>query len=350
MPTPAPTEASALYFTAPRRVEVRAEPLADPAEGEVLLETIASGISAGTEMNVYRGVAPQWRRRRDPATGLFVEADEPEWSYPSRYGYASVGRVAALGPGVTDRSPDQLVFAYAPHGSHASVPAAATVPLGSVAPETGVLYANLNTALNGVLDARPPLGADLVVSGLGVIGQLVVRLLARTGPRCLVAVDPVPMRRELAARGGATHTMAPDGNVAERVRELTDARGADVVLEVSGAPPALNEAIRTAGYNGLVVAMSWYGGTFETLDLSAEFHHNRPRIVSSQVGAVNPELGPLWSVARRGALARRYLEELDLAPLVSHRIPFARAAEAYAHLDDRPEDAMQIVLTYGSDA
>ena len=80
--------------------------------------------------------------------------------------------------------------------------------------------------------------------------------------------------------------------MAERVRSLTDDRGADIVIEVSGAAPALNEAIRTVGYGAKVVVLSWYRGNLESVDLAGEFHHNRPRIVSSQVGGINPELGP----------------------------------------------------------
>src|SRR5438093_11071554 len=89
--------------------------------------------------------------------------------------------------------------------------------------------------------------------------------------------------------------------VAEKVRALTQNRGADVVIEVSGAAPALNEAIRTVGLGGRVVAMSWYGGTFESLNLAGEFHHKRPRILSSRVGWVNAGLGaPLDAAARPG--------------------------------------------------
>ena len=87
--------------------------------------------------------------------------------------------------------------------------------------------------------------------------------------------------------------LSPDERVAEHTRQMTDNRGADLVIEVSGAVPALHEAIRTAGYNGTVIVMSWYAGTFESLSLSGEFHHNRPRIISSQVAGISPELGPL---------------------------------------------------------
>lgn len=348
MTTKTTLKTKALYFTGPRRVEVREDALSDPGSGDVLIEAIASGISAGTEMNVYRGLAPQWRKRQDPDTRLFIESDEPDWRYPSRYGYASVGRIVDVGVDVHHFSLGDLVFSYTPHGDYAVVPAEHVVSLGDLPdPELGIFFANLSTAYNGVLDAHPPLGATVVVTGLGVIGQLVTQLVARTGPNQLIAADVIENRRALAHSRGATHVIDPSSeNLAEAVRVLTGGSGADIVIEVSGAAGALNEAIRTVGYNGLVVAMSWYGGTFETLDLSGEFHHNRPRIVSSQVGAVNPYLGPLWNVGRRAKQVKQYLQQLDLSDLTSHRLPLEDARAAYELLDQHPERALQVIFSY----
>jgi threonine dehydrogenase-like Zn-dependent dehydrogenase len=188
-----------------------------------------------------------------------------------------------------------------------------------------------------------------VVSGLGVIGQLVTRLAKRAGARRVIAVDRLEPRRRAALAGGATHVLDPGSDkVAEAVRGLTGGRGADVVIEVSGAAQALNEAIRTAGYNGTVVAMSWYGGTFESLQLSGEFHHNRTRVVSSQVGAVNPALGPMWSVSRRGEIVRELMDEYadDLNGFVTHRIPLAHAAQGYRLLDQGAPDVLQVIIEY----
>jgi 2-desacetyl-2-hydroxyethyl bacteriochlorophyllide A dehydrogenase len=338
-----------LYFTGPRDVAIREETLRAPGPGEILIEAIVSGISAGTELNVFRGLAPQWRQRMDTTTRLFMSDGGSDWSWPARYGYTLVGRVAEKGPD-TKLETGALVFAYAPHGRHAVLPERAVVPLGSLSdPELGVFFANLNTAYNGVLDACPALGSDVVVSGLGVIGQIVVRLLSRAGMRTIVAVDRLSLRRDMAMAGGATHVLDPGSDrVAETVRQLTAGRGADVVIEVSGAAPALNEAIRTAGYNGTVVAMSWYGGTFESLSLSGEFHHNRTRIVSSQVGATNPFLGPLWSVGRRAGIAREYIDTFagDLAGFITHRIPLADAAQGYRLLDQGSPDVVQVLIDY----
>jgi len=339
-----------LYFTGPRAVEVRSEPLEGPGAGQILLDLLVSGISAGTELNVFRGLAPQWRQSMDPRTRLFSDAHGSDWTWPARYGYAAVGRVAELGKEVEGLRKGDLVFAYVPHGRHAVVNANAVVPLGDLDDaEIGVFFANLNTAYNGVLDANIPLGADVVVSGLGVIGQMVTRLLARNGARQIIVVDGIEQRRNAALAGGASLALSPfDGPVAERVRDLTEGRGADVVIEVSGAAPALNEAIRTAGFNGTVVAMSWYGGTFESLSLSGEFHHNRPRIISSQVGTVNPFLGPLWSVGRRGRIAREYLTALtpDLKGFITHRVPLEDAARGYSLLDQGSPDVMQVLIDY----
>ncbi|WIY53585.1 zinc-binding dehydrogenase [Devosia sp. YIM 151766] len=339
-----------LYFTGPRAVEIRTEALAAPGAGQVLLDLAVSGISAGTELNVFRGLAPQWRQSMDPRTRLFSDANGADWTWPARYGYAAVGRVAELGANVQDLARGELVFAYVPHGQHAVVDAKAVVPLGDIDDaEIGVFYANLNTAYNGVLDANIPLGADVVVSGLGVIGQMVTRLLRRNGARQIIAVDTIGQRRELALAGGADIALDPSNQpIAETVRELTEGRGADTVIEVSGAAPALNEAIRTAGFNGTVIAMSWYGGSFESLSLSGEFHHNRPRIISSQVGTVNPFLGPLWSVDRRARIVREYLSALapELKGFITHRVPLAEAGRGYSLLDQGSPDVMQVLIDY----
>jgi 2-desacetyl-2-hydroxyethyl bacteriochlorophyllide A dehydrogenase len=343
----APRAARAAVLTAPRTVEVRDVEVADPGPGEVRIETMFSGISAGTEMNVYSGRAPQWGMHRDPATKLFSRTDRPDWSYPFVYGYANVGRVVDAGPGVASPAVGDVVFSYMPHQTVVVAPGDATVavPYG-VDPRLAVLNANLNTALNGVLDARPSVGDAVVVSGLGVIGLLVTQLVRRAGAELVVGVDRFDFRRRLAKRLGADAAIDPGEGVAERVREMTGNRGADIVIEVSGAPPALNEAIRTVGFAGRVIAVSWYGGTFESLNLAGEFHHNRPHIISSQVGSMNPDLGPLWDTARRQEVVSALLGELELAPLFTHDFPLDRAADAYAVVDQGVDGLVQCVLTY----
>lgn len=341
------TKASAVVLTGPRQVEVREVDVPAPGAGEVQINTLFSGISAGTEMNVYRGTAPQWSLHRDPDTRLFSRVDNPDWSYPLVYGYANVGRIVATGEGVSSRNVGDVVFSYSPHQTCVVAGAEGTVlvPKG-VEPRLAVLNANLNTALNAILDARPSLGDAVVISGLGVIGLLAAQLARRAGAGLVVAVDRIEHRRVVAEKVGADVALDPSDGVAEKVRGLTHNRGADIVIEASGAPPALNEAIRTVGFAGRVIAVSWYGGTFESLNLAGEFHHNRPRIFSSQVGSINPDLGPLWDVARRQEVVTQLLAELDLAPLFTHAFPIDRAPDAYDAVDRVADGLVQCVLTY----
>jgi len=336
-----------VVITGPRRIEVMEQAVRDPDPQEVLIRTAVSGISAGTEMNVYRGLAPQWRRRVDPITGLFEAAGTTAFSYPLTYGYANVGVVEEVGAAVSGLASGDLVFSFSPHQEWSVVDAAQVTRLPALrAVQHGILVANVNTALNGVLDAHPPLEAAVVVSGLGVIGLLATQLLRRTGPSYLAGIDRSAFRRRLAHAFGASETYPPGAEVARSIRGRTANRGADILVEVSGAPGALNEAIRIVGRNGLIVALSWYSGSFEGLDLGGEFHHNRVRIRSSQVDEVNPALGPLWSADRRMEIALRLLGELDLDPLFTHRFAIDEAADAYRCVDELEEGLVQCVFTY----
>ena len=244
--------ARALYFTGPRALRIEEEPLRDPGPGEVAIE-------AHRLRHQRRHRAQRLPRPRPAVAQAHGPEDPPLPRRRRRLDLARPLRLRQRRPRhrrrrrtSTDLAPGDLVFAYVPHGTANIAPARAVVPLGPIAdPALGIFFANVNTAYNGVLDARPALGSDVVVSGLGVIGQIVVRLLKRAGVRTLIAVDGIGPRRERARAGGATHVLDPrSDSVAEAVRDLTGGRGADIVIEVSGAAPALNEAIRTVGYNG----------------------------------------------------------------------------------------------------
>ena len=333
-----------------RRVEIADKPLRAPEPGEIQVRTLYSAISHGTEMNVYRGVAPQWDRVQDPATRPFLQQPgQATWHYPQPYGYANVGEVSRLGDGVTDFEIGDRVFCYVPHQTGYNVPAKAAVRLPSdLNPILGALFANLNTATNGILDARIVLGDNVVVFGQGVIGLLITQLACRSGAGSVIAVDRFARRLALAGEFGANVTLNIDEtqDVALAVRGLTEGRGADVVIDVTGAYGPSTRQCGQPRLNTWVIAMSWYHGTAASLDLSGEFHHNRITIRCSQVGSINPELGPHWSVERRMQMVLKLLTELKLQPLITHRVPFEQAAHAYQLVDEHPADVVQVILTY----
>ena len=330
----------AVWFSAPRTVELREEQVAEPRSGEVRIQALASAISRGTEMLVYRGEVPA-------ELALDLPSLAGGFGFPIKYGYASVGRVDAVGEGVMRPVPGDLVFALHPHQSVYSLPAQLTVPLPpTLDPELGTFTANLESAISIVHDAQLRLGETAVVFGSGVVGLLVTQLLRRSGAGRVLTVDPLERRRALARRVGADETLAPDA-VAARVRELTDGRGADVAVEVSGSTAALQQAVEAVASEGTVVVASWYGVKPVPLELGGHFHRGRVRLHSSQVGRIAPELSARWDHARRLTTAVELLPQLELAPLVSSREPLRSAADVYRRLDEHPDKDVLTLFTYG---
>jgi threonine dehydrogenase-like Zn-dependent dehydrogenase len=134
--------------------------------------------------------------------------------------------------------------------------------------------------------------------------------------------------------------------IGDRLAEITGGAGADVVIEASGQPAALDVAIKAASHEARVVVVSWYGLKRAALSLGTDFHRKRLTLKSSQVSSLDPALGPRWTVSRRRQLAVRYIREIPCDRLISHVFPFERAAEAYRLVDEHPERIVQVVLDY----
>jgi 2-desacetyl-2-hydroxyethyl bacteriochlorophyllide A dehydrogenase len=342
----APT-ARALFFTAPGRVAVREVPLPPPGPEAVLVRTLVSAISAGTELLVYRGQAPT-----DLPVDETIAALPGRFAYPLRYGYAAVGEVVGLGPGVADDWLGRRVFAFQPHQSHFVAPLAALHPVPADLPTaTAALLPSMETAVNLVLDGQPLVGEHVAVFGQGVVGLLTTAALARFPLAALVALDPAPLRREWAARLGASDSLDPADPAALRAALADDQGrpiGADLTFELSGQPAALDQAIAATGYHGRVVIGSWYGRKPVSLDLGGAFHRSKIRLMASQVSRLAPPLTGRWSTERRLAVAWALLRELPLAAIISHQFPLEGAATAYELLDQRPGTTLQILLTHES--
>ena len=336
--------ARSLWFEAPRRVGFRDTPVAGPGKGEIQVRALYSGISQGTELLVYRGqVAP------DLPLDLGLTTMEGSFRFPIKYGYASVGEVLEVGTAVTALRPGERVFVHYPHQSAYVVHAARAIPLPTdLPPMYGVFLASLETAFNIVLDSRLHLGETVAIFGQGVVGLLLTQLLRKAGAELVIAIDRFERRRALAQQLGAHLVFPPTEDIAQQIRACTDGRGADVVIEASGAPEALTPAIRAVADQATVVVVSWYGSKPVMLSLGEEFHRGRLTLKSSQVSRLDPSLAPRWTLERRLQTVLHWLPVLPLDRLISHRYPFAEASRAYAQADQHPEEVVQVVFDYGS--
>ena len=330
----------AVWFGGPQRVEIRQEPDAPVGPDDVRVRAVVSGISAGSELLVYRGIAPPELQPDLPTVG-------GDFGFPIKFAYASVGRVIEVGSNVSRPAVDDVVFVHHPHQSEYVVPAEAPIRLPEGLPaDVGVFAANLETAVTVGLDAHPRIGEAVLVTGQGVVGLLVTMLLRRAGANPIVTADLHERRRAASAAAGANHALGVDVDLVDAVLELTDGRGVDVAIEVSGSPAALQACIDATAFAGTVVVASWYGTRDASLSLGGRFHRSRLRVVSSQVSTLDPALAPRWDRARRMALVSDLLNDLPLGELITHRFPMDQAAAAYELLDRHAEDCLQVVLDY----
>ncbi len=345
--------ATALALTAPRTLAHVEQPDPPLAPRQLRVRTLYSGISAGTEMTQYRGTNPYLHKQWDPAARLFLPAAGPSQPYPLiGWGYEEVGTVVELGRDVTRLAEGEVVYGTWGHRTHAVLEeeyAAARRKPPALDPLLAIFSHLGPIALTGILDAQLHIGETVAVFGLGVVGQVVAQLAKGSGAR-VIAVELIEQRRALAqALGAADLVLDPaDGSPAQRIKQETEGRGADVAIECTGSAAALHEAARAVAYNARVVALGFVQGGADALRLGEEFHHNRIQIVSSQIGNVDPALGQRWNRLRliHTVMALQEQGRLDLRPLITHQIPFARAAEAFALLDTAPAQALQIVLTF----
>ena len=199
-------------------------------------------------------------------------------------------------------------------------------------PEVGVFAANLETALNIVHDTPVRLGETALIFGQGVVGFLVALLLKLAGAGPILVVDPLEERRSLALATGADGVFAPEGLMSV---SWNSRAGGGLTLRSRPAGPGLpaerdrRRGDRGDGRRGFVVRRQPV-----TLALGGHFHRGRVRLCSSQVGRSNPTLAPRWDRARRMETVLGLLGRLKLKELISHRIPFEEAPEAYTLLEE----------------
>jgi len=333
-------KAKTLFFRAPLKTEIREVDLRAPGANEVLVQTVCSAISAGTEMLIYRGTFQ--RAAADPADTLSSNLE-----YPLAYGYACVGVVRETGNQVDRSWLGRRVFAFQTHTSGFIAAADSLIPVPeNISPECACLLPNMETAVNFLHDAAPILGERVLVMGQGTVGLLTAALLGQFPLDALITADNYELRRRASLEIGCSAALDPSQPVFhDQARALLDS-GADLTLELCGSPAALNDAIALTRFSGRVVIGSWYGNRRAPIDLGGSFHRSRIKLISSQVSTVSPELSGRWSKSRRFDVAWKALKSIHPERWITHRFSIDEADQAYELLDKNPQETIQLLFDY----
>jgi threonine dehydrogenase-like Zn-dependent dehydrogenase len=295
-------KARALWIESAGLAALRDESLPEIGPGQVEVQASFSGLSRGTESLVFRGKVPP-----ELHATMRCPHQAGELSFPVKYGYCSVGRVTAGAESIGQR-----VFCLYPHQDRYVVAATDVVPIPDTVPDRrAVLAANMETAINGLWDAAPAVGARVAVIGAGAVGLLAASLLGQIPGVELQVVDIAPEKDPVIRALGLTP-----------VRPAQAARDCDLVLHASGAPAGLELALSLAGFEASIIELSWYGTASVPLGLGGRFHTARLRIQSSQVGHVAQSQRARWSYRRRMQLALRLLADPAYDALLAEPVSF----------------------------
>ncbi|SME97843.1 zinc-binding alcohol dehydrogenase [Streptomyces sp. Amel2xC10] len=322
--------ARAFWLGSPGQGEIRDVVLPDPAEGEVVVRSLYSGVSRGTETLVFRGGVPE--NQHAVMRAPFQEGDFPA---PVKYGYLNVGLV--------EEGPDDLVgrtvFCLYPHQTRYVVPATAVTPVPDTVPAArAVLAGTVETAVNALWDARPLVGDRIAVVGGGMVGCSVAALLARFPGVRVQLVDADPARAKVAEALGVDFA------------QPADARGGlDLVVHASATEQGLARSLELLSPEGTVLELSWYGDRKVSLPLGEAFHSRRLVIRSSQVGTVSPARANR-SYADRLALALELLADPALDALVTGESAFEELPEVMPALASGEVPALCHRVRYGTGA
>src|SRR6476659_4026731 len=321
-------DAYAFWLRAPGRGEIRPVVLPEPGRGDVVVRTLRSGVSRGTEALVFRGGVPpsQYAAMRAP----FQEGDFPG---PVKYGYLNVGAV--------EQGPAELygrtVFCLYPHQTAYVVPAGAVTVVPEGVPHArAVLAGTVETAANALWDAAPLLGDRVTVVGAGMVGCCVARLLSRFPAVQVTLVDVDSGRADVAAALGVDFALPDDA-----------AGGRDLVVHTSATSAGLQRSLDLLASEGTVIDLSWYGDTEVRLALGGACHADRRSIRSSQVGTVSPARATRRSSGDRLALALDLLRDPAFDALLTGESPFDELPTVMARLAAGSLPALCHTITYG---
>lgn len=317
----------AFWFSGTGESELRPVTLPSVGDGEVLVRTLCSGVSRGTETLVFRGEVPV--SQREAMRAPFQEGDFPG---PVKYGYLNVG-VVEHGPA---ELVGQVVFCLYPHQTRYVVPASAVTPVPrGVPPERAILAGTVETAVNAVWDAAPKLGDRIAVVGAGMVGSSVAKLLAGFPATRVQLIDVDPKRAEIAEALGVDFS-TPE-----------EAKGdCDLVVHASASEAGLARSLELLAPEGEVIELSWYGDRRITVPLGENFHSRRLAIRCSQVGMVSPARRNSRSYGDRLAISLGILADPVFDTLVSGECQFHELPDVLPRLAANEPGTLCLRVTY----
>ena len=311
-------------------------PLKKPKTDEVLIETTSTLISPGTE------------------TAFLMALPNTSGMFPMYPGYSNAGVVLATGSGSTEITVGDKVVSRKPHASHVIVDETDVmkIPEG-LSFEEASFFALGSISLQAVRKAGIEIGESVIVLGQGLVGNLALQLARLSGGMPLIAVDMFDYRLKISKRCGADYTFNPSrSNLIEEVMDVTEGKGADVVIEATGNPKAIPTALELAGRYGRVILLGSPRGVSE-VNFYSEVHRKGVIIIGAHENT-RPRYESThgwWTQKDDSLLVLKLLSRglLKVKDLITAKMSYKEAAKAYNRLINSKENTLGIILEWRGD-
>jgi len=332
----------------PHKTGLREVEISDPAPDQFLVQTKVSAISAGTELAVYTG-SHQWLK--DPSM--------PDWKFPFRPGYSAAGVVLKVGKNITGLKEGDRVSFPGNHASH---------ELLSTTHERGKwwkLPENLDFekaavacisryGMGASIRAGLTLGRSAAVLGLGIIGQFSLRCLMAAGANPVIGIDAVPMRRKSALAAGADAVIDPaNGPIKEQLRKILGP-GAEIVVDATGIPDAVPQAMSLACDAGQVIVVGSPRGKATDVNFYDDLHRRYIEVCGAHGNMLfepaHIRLNGNWNIhkAQNWLLASLANGRLNLNGLITHKIKPTELTSAYDGLLKNKDEYLGVTVHWES--
>ena len=330
-------------FTAKEKVEYIDAEVPELKENEILVRTIRTLISTGTELTIFAGKHTNALLGKSGAWGTF----------PFDSGYTNVGKIIKTGKAVTGLKEGDRVLSTGCNTTFAKVAETAAVKIpDNVNNEEALFTMIANIVFPGIRQSAISVGDNAVVVGLGLLGQLALQFFRINGAMPAIGVDVSDYRLDLARKMGAeTLINSSKADMLEEVKKLTEGRGADVAVELTGVPKLFAPVCALARTGGKVILLSSPHGSVE-LDLYTVIHQRCLNVIGiGIVGASVPKMEELysrWTNSNAKGFIMKLIGEkkLKVNEMISHRYNWKKAHEAYAMLLKDRGSAMGVILEW----
>jgi 2-desacetyl-2-hydroxyethyl bacteriochlorophyllide A dehydrogenase len=316
--------------------------------GQVRVKSEFSAAKHGTEMAFLKGYAIA-RGRWNEEWELFEPASEQS-GYPFHLGNMYVGKVTAVAPDVKTHRVGERVYAWGSFRETHTVAEGQCFKLPHGLPwQAAVCNDPAHFALGAVRDGHVRPGDAVAIFGMGAIGLVTVQLACRAGATTVIAIDPLPARRALAEKLGASKALDPKTcDVGREIKAATAKRGADVVIDFSGHRTAIQQALRGVAYGGNVVCGSFPAPYDAGLDLGGEAHMNCPNLIFSRACSVHDRDHPRWTWQRVQDTCREIIERgwLRAEEIVTPVVAFDELLEAYPRIAGDPAAGVKLGIVH----